>query len=97
MSNIPFNSQRTIQRRKQAFESKSVEIESYLAENDEREKKWLEQQETNIEKSVNPNNHKEQITSPAGSSQSKTSEKLEVQDDKTKPNSGGKLTNNFNV
>lgn len=34
--------QRAIQRRKVAFESKSVQIESYLADIEEREKEWLE-------------------------------------------------------
>lgn len=32
-----------IQRRKAAFENKSLEIESYLAESEEKEKHWLEQ------------------------------------------------------
>lgn len=35
--------QKSIQRRKSAFENKSIEIESYLAEIEEKEKQWLEQ------------------------------------------------------
>lgn len=35
--------QKSIQRRKAAFQNKSIEIESYLAEIEEKEKQWLEQ------------------------------------------------------
>lgn len=35
--------QKSIQRRKASFENKSIEIESYLAEIEEKEKQWLEQ------------------------------------------------------
>lgn len=38
--------QRSIQRRKVAFENKSLEIESYLAESEEKEKNWLEQDDS---------------------------------------------------
>lgn len=40
---VQSNLQKTIQRRKAAFENKSIEIESYLAEIEEKEKQWLEQ------------------------------------------------------
>lgn len=38
--------QRTIQKRKSFFENKSLEIESYLADKEEQEKQWLEQEDT---------------------------------------------------
>lgn len=42
--NLKFNSfQSAIEQRKAAFENKSIEIESYLAEIEEKEKQWLEQ------------------------------------------------------
>lgn len=41
--NLKSQLQKSIQRRKAAFENRSIEIESYLAEIEEKEKQWLEQ------------------------------------------------------
>lgn len=53
------HTQRAIQRRKLAFESKSEEIESYLAELEEREKQWLENDD-----SAKVDESKSQATAP---------------------------------
>lgn len=57
-----FHPQRAIQRRKLAFESKSEEIESYLAELEEREKQWLENDD-----SAKVDESKSQSTAPIAS------------------------------
>lgn len=47
--------QRAIHRRKAAFETKSEEIESYLADIEEREKQWLENDESEkVDESKSP-------------------------------------------
>lgn len=62
-----------------SFENKSLEIESYLADSEEKEKQWLEQDDTvKAEESKSPN---VQLPVPLSSSLPKTSESNEIQRD----------------
>ena len=78
-------SQRAIQRRKLAFESKSEEIESYLAELEEREKQWLENDD-----SAQVDEPKSQSTAPIASYpvKSKSNETDPIQRDAQKMQNG---------
>lgn len=62
-----------------AFESKSAQIESYLADIEEREKEWLERDETiNLDDSKNPH---VQIAAPAAINLPKSNENNEIKHD----------------
>lgn len=84
--------QKTIERRKAAFELKSAEIEAFLAENEEKEKHWLEK--TNSDQSkpneFNPDNGH---SSSFGKNKNKI-ESGEIQHEKNKlTTTTGKLLN----
>lgn len=64
--------QRSIQRRKMTFENKSAEIESYLAEIEEREKQWLDKDDKAYDEE--PKSSHNQSAVPALSNQSKKNE-----------------------
>lgn len=78
-----------------AFEEKSTEIESYLAESEEKEKQWLE--DDNDQSKLDESN---QLDDQSSSSTSNTSlqqqlkniDSGEIQHDKNKLSIGGKLT-----
>ncbi|XP_055307585.1 arginine/serine-rich protein PNISR [Sitodiplosis mosellana] len=71
---------KAIQRRKMAFESKSEEIESYLADLEEREKQWLEKDD-----SVKVEESKGQLpTVPFATYTQKSNENTEIQRDAQK-------------
>lgn len=81
--------QKTIQRRKAAFENKSIEIESYLAETEEKEKQWLEQDDgVKAEESDSPDNDS---PAPPSSNQTRSIEHDETQRDIPKVPAGEKF------
>lgn len=73
-----------IGRRKAAFEIKSAEIEEYLAQNDEREKNWLEKDDENSEKSESTADSANGTPSAASGNLQKRTESGEIQQDKNK-------------
>lgn len=68
------------------FENKSAEIESYLADSEEREKQWLEKDETTKDDELKSSHNQPVI--PAPSSQIKNSEINEIQRDTQKLSNG---------
>lgn len=85
--------QKTIQRRKAAFENKSIEIESYLAETEEKEKQWLEQDDSvKAEESDSPDDS----PAPPSSNQTRAIEHDETQRDMPKVPGGENFCINEN-
>lgn len=75
--NLQLQLQKTLQRRRAAFENKSIEIETYLAEIEEKEKQWLEQDDgAKAEDTDSPDNGS---PAPPSSNQTRPIEQDETQ------------------